>query len=78
MTLLAALLSALGIVVMTDSWRVHPTEPLWLAIWGVALLSVPPVVRIAQSRRRPRHALSDCEVTSAAQLGAARLETVGG
>lgn len=77
MTLLAALASALGIVVMTDSWRVHPTEPFWLALWGIALLSVPPVVRIVQSRRQ-KHASADVEVVSTAQLGAARLETVGG
>lgn len=78
MTLLAALASALGIVVMTDSWHVHPTEPLWLALWGVALLSVPPVVRIVRGLRRPKHVSADVEVASAAQLGAAQLETVGG
>lgn len=78
MTLLAALGSALGIVVRTGSWRVHPTEPLWLALWGVALLSVPPVVRIVRGRRRVKHVPADAEVTPAGRLGAAQLETVGG
>lgn len=78
MTLLAALTSALGIVVRTDSWRVHPTEPLWLALWGIALLSVPPVVRVIQGRRRLKRAPADAEATRAGGLGGARLETVGG